>query len=406
MVRTIAAATAAVLILLFAYTVYLTVTSGELVVPTNGVIGQQASDDPAEGQAGYDTLRARTQLQGWRTASGPSPGQPTPAAPTAATPAEDMAPASEAAEIAAPNGRELTRQWLAQRETQTDILQEPRRVQGITSVPGAERGVFVQPQGRIWRAAHNEWILYGGAIYMVGVAALLAVFLAIRGRVPLKEGFSGESVSRFNMFERANHWLTAVSFVLLALTGLVILYGKWLIRPWLGANMFGNLAEGSAWLHMALILPFAIGLVVMIVVWAWQNLPTGMDWEWLKRGGGFMSDEAPSPPADRFNAGQKLIFWAVIIGGLVLIASGIGMMLPFAVAGYTGIQIAQSIHAVAALVMIGIIFGHIYIGTVGMEGAFGAMWGGEVDRNWMREHHSVWYRRAIEPKEKKQQPAE
>lgn len=406
MVRTIAAATAAVLVALLVYTTYLAATGDDLVVPSNGVTGRETADDPAEGAAGYQALQERTALQRWRSVSGPSPGQSQPPAQTAGTPGEART-AGDAQDVAAPRGPALVQDWLGRREGQTDILQDQRFVSGVTSVPGPVKGVFVQPQGRAWRSAHNGPIVFGGALYMLGVAALLAVFLSIRGRVPLKEGFSGRTVERFNAFERANHWMTAGSFVVLALTGLVVLYGKSVIRPWLGADTFDDLAEGSVWAHMALILPFALGLLVMIGSWTLQNLPKRIDWQWLKQGGGLFSDDSPNPPAERFNAGQKLIFWAVILGGLILIVSGLAMMFPFLWAGYGGMLFAQSVHAIAALVMIGIIFGHIYIGTVGMVGAFEAMWSGQVDRNWAEEHHNIWYRRLTDSGSgSKNQPAE
>jgi formate dehydrogenase subunit gamma len=142
---------------------------------------------------------------------------------------------------------------------------------------------------------------------------------------------------------------------------------------------------------MAFMLPFMLAVLTMAVLWLRQNLPSKVDWEWLKQGGGFLSDEGPNPPARRFNAGQKLIFWAVMLGGGLLILSGIGLMLPFFL--WLDIQAMQWLqigHAALGLLMIAVIIGHIYIGTVGMEGAFDAMWSGEVDRHWAEEHHSLW----------------
>ena len=385
MVRTIATAATAGLVVLLVYTIYLAATADDLVVPSNGVIGSPSVDDPAEGAAGREALRTRTDLQRWRAASGPSPGQPA-ATRGAGTP-------GDTADVAAPAGPALVQQWLDRGVGQADILQARRQVDGVTSLPGPVKDVFVQPQGRVWRSIRNGPVVFGGALYMVGVLTLLAAFLAARGRVPLKEGFSGRTVERFTALERANHWMTAGSFVLLALTGLVVLYGKSLIRPWLGADVFDDLAEASVWAHMATVLPFSLGVVVMIGLWTLQNLPKAIDWQWLRQGGGMLSDDGPNPPAERFNAGQKLVFWAVVGGGLALIASGVGMMFPFQWAGYDGMQVAQGVHAIAALLMIGVIFGHIYIGTVGMVGAFDAMWSGRVDRNWAKEHHSLWYRR-------------
>jgi formate dehydrogenase subunit gamma len=182
----------------------------------------------------------------------------------------------------------------------------------------------------------------------------------------------------------------------MALTGLIILYGDALLRPWLGANAYAELARTSAWLHVTFAVPFFIGVLVMIVLWIGQNIPERIDWQWLKRGGGFVSDRQENPPARKFNAGQKLVFWGVVLGGLFLTATGIGLMFPFFWSGYTGMQFAQAMHAAVGLLMIGLIIGHIYIGTVGMQGAFEAMWSGHVDRNWAKEHHSLWYRSAAQ----------
>lgn len=406
MTRSIAGICAVLLVALFAYTIYLAATSRELIVPTNGVIGSAGVDDPAKGEAGLEILAARSGLQAWRAQSGPAPDAGAPAAPTLGTPGDaEMPPAS--ARVVQPQGQELIQQWLGQRAQQEDILKSPEFVEGVTSLPGPERDVFVQPQGRTWRSIHNGAIVFGGGLYMVGVAALLALFLTWRGRVPIKEGFSGRTVQRFSSLERANHWMTASSFVLMALTGLIILYGKHIIRPWLGAGAFGDLAVASVWVHMALILPFVLGLAVMIGAWLWQNLPSRLDWHWLKKGGGFISDHGENPPARRFNAGQKIVFWTVILGGLALVASGLTMMFPFLWAGYDGMQAAQSTHSVIAVLMIGVIFGHIYIGTIGMVGAFDAMWSGQVDRNWAREHHSLWYQKRFgEASPGENQPAE
>ena len=171
---------------------------------------------------------------------------------------------------------------------------------------------------------------------------------------------------------------------------LVILYGNSAIRPWLGSSLYAELARASAWSHMTFAVPFVLGVLVMIALWTRQNLWERLDWQWLKRGGGFLRTDGRST-ARRFNAGQKLVFWSVVLGGLSLTVTGAGMMFPFLWTDYTGMQIVQSLHAAIALPMVGLIIGHIYIGTVGMEGAFSAMWSGWVDRNWAKEHHSLWY---------------
>lgn len=378
MARAFGGIAAVVFIALLVWTLYAGFVSSDRVVPTDGVIGGGAPDPVAENAADYATLMERAQLQRWRGETGPSPeGEQ-----TALENGEQ--PAGQAPE-------ERVQLWLSRTEAQSDLLQSRRFVEGQTALPGEVLGVFSQPQGRVWRAFRNNWVVFGGGVYIFGISALLALFLAWRGRVEVEEGFSGESVLRFNVFERANHWMTAVSFVLLALTGVVILYGRDLIRPWLGPQTFADLASGSAWLHMMLILPFTIGLFVMLFAWVAQNLPKRVDWEWLKRGGGMGSEESLNPPAPKFNAGQKIVFWAVILGGSVLVASGLNLMFPFLLLGYSGMEISQTVHVITGLLMIGLIIGHIYIGTIGMEGAFDAMWSGRVDRNWAKEHHSLWF---------------
>jgi formate dehydrogenase subunit gamma len=225
---------------------------------------------------------------------------------------------------------------------------------------------------------------------IVGFSLLLAMFLAIRGRIPLKHGFSGRKIGRFGTIERANHWVTAVSFLLIALTGLVLLYGQYLLRPWIGASAYSWLAEASAYVHMAFMVPFVFGVVVMTGMWFRQNLPSKLDWIWLKQGGGFLSDKGGNPPARRFNAGQKLIYWAVFWGAIILVGTGVTLMFPFFWANIHGMQWVQGVHAAVGLLMIAVVIGHIYIGTVGMVGAFDAMWSGRVDYNWMEEHHNLY----------------
>lgn len=394
MARAFGAIAAVIFVALFAYTLYLAFTYSDRVVPTGGVIGGGAADPVAENAADYDALTQRVQMQRWRGEAGPSPE------------AGGTAEAAEPRRPAEQMPGERVDLWLSRADDQADLLQERRFVEGDTAVAGNVVGVFSQPQGRTWRAFRNDWAMFGGGLFIFGITALLALFLAWRGRVRIKDGVSGESVLRFNMLERANHWMTAVSFVLLALTGVVILYGRSLIRPWLGPGTFADLASASAWLHMALILPFTLGLLFMLFAWTLQNLPKRVDWEWLKRGGGMGSEESLNPPAPKFNAGQKLIFWLVLLGGFTLVASGVTMMFPFLWAGYSGMAIAQAIHVVAGLLMIGLIIGHIYIGTVGMEGAFPAMWSGKVDRNWAKEHHSLWFEDLISRGQVRHEPAE
>jgi len=113
-----------------------------------------------------------------------------------------------------------------------------------------------------------------------------------------------------------------------------------------------------------------------------------VDVEWVKRGGGLVGHD--HPPASRFNAGQKMIYWIVVIGGTAVAITGYILMFPFYGTSVVGMQTAQIVHAIIAVLFVAAMLGHIYIGTIGMEGAFEAMGTGQVDVNWAREHHALW----------------
>lgn len=382
MYRIAGAIVAVALAALLAWTIYASTNSEELVLPTNGVIDSGPQDDLAVDQQARDALSQRTALQAWRGAEGPSPEQPVQPAVTGETRSGPGAEAEPAA---------LVQSWLGRRDQNWEVLRERGFVEGRISQPDKKLAVLQQPQGRTWRGLHNEEIVFGGGIVIFGFSLLLALFLTLRGRVPLAEGFSGERVERFSAFERANHWVTAGSFVVIALTGLLLLYGQYLLKPLVGAGGYHLWATTSAYVHMAFAVPFVLGVLVMVVQWIRENGPSKLDVEWLKRFGGFLSDSGDNPSARRFNTGQKLIFWAVVLGALVLLISGLSLMFPFFWLGIAGMQWAQLVHAAVGLCLIAVIIGHIYIGTVGMEGAFDAMWRGSVDRNWAAEHHDLWY---------------
>jgi formate dehydrogenase subunit gamma len=230
-----------------------------------------------------------------------------------------------------------------------------------------------------------------GALAILGTGLLLALVLALRGRVPILDGYDGRTVLRFGFIERATHWLTAGSFVLLALTGIVIAFGTTLIGPVFGERALGTVGWFSTWGHMMFAPPFFLGIVGMTVMWILRNLPEPrLDIPWLVKLGGFMTDRHDNPPARKFNAGQKVTFWVAILGGLAMTASGVLLMFPYFLLELEGMIWAMLAHAGIGLLLIAFFIGHAYIGTVGMQDAFAAMWGGRVDLNWAREHHALW----------------
>ncbi|WP_119678799.1 formate dehydrogenase subunit gamma [Indioceanicola profundi] len=266
------------------------------------------------------------------------------------------------------------------------------QVMGRVSIPNYSLAMVVQPEGRTWRAYRMDWLFWIAGAAIIGMLALLTIFFLWRGRIRIEHGRSGRWVPRFNGLDRFAHWMTAISFVLLALTGLVITFGRPLLLPLLGHSAFGDLAGASALIHTISSVPFVLGLVLMLVLWIRDNIPEKADIAWIKSAGGILaSGKGVHLEAGRFNAGQKILFWGVIFLGLSIALSGFLMMVPLYWTGVSGMQIIHVIHSLLAAAMMAMILGHIYIGTLGMEGAFDAMGRGEVDENWAIEHHRGWY---------------
>ena len=268
------------------------------------------------------------------------------------------------------------------------LLQEFKRVQGRITIPAEQESVLIQPAGRNWRHFHQVTLRWIGGIVMIGMLVLLAVFYLIRGTVRIQEGRSGRTILRFDVLERTVHWMTAVSFIILGISGLNITFGKPLLLPLMDPQTFTNFSEALKYAHNYLSFPFTIGILFMLVMWIKDNIPNRTDVVWFKEGGGIVGHE--HPPAPRFNGGQKAIFWIVVLGGAAMAISGYVLMFPFYGTNIANMQWAQIAHGVIGVLFIAAIFGHIYIGTLGMEGAFEAMGNGEVDLNWAKEHHSLW----------------
>jgi formate dehydrogenase subunit gamma len=292
----------------------------------------------------------------------------------------------------------------AQSVKEKELLQELQKIQGRSSLPDTRTGVLVQPEGRNWRQFHEVTLPWIGAVAILGMLGVLVVFYLLRGMVRIEGGRSGRTLVRFNAFERFVHWMTATSFVVLALSGLNVTFGKVLLTPLVGPVAFAEWAQWAKYAHNYLSFPFTIGVALMFLMWIAWNLPSLTDFKWLAQGGGLVGSK--HPPARRFNAGQKAIYWIVVLGGGAAAVTGYLLMFPFyatAVGGFTvgttdiaSMQLAQMVHAIVGLVFIAIMLAHIYIGTIGMQGAFEAMGKGEVDVNWARQHHSLWLEKQVQ----------
>ncbi len=283
-------------------------------------------------------------------------------------------------------------------------------ISGQVSIPDKKAGQLVQSQGEAWRNFRNGPLPTYGAYGLGGMIILLALFYLLRGRITIDHGWAGYTIVRFNTIERFGHWLLATSFLILGLTGLNVLYGRYVLLPVLGPDAFASLSHFGKLVHNYVAFAFMVSLALTFVLWVANNFPTRQDLVWLMKGGG-MVVKGSHPPSWKFNAGQKILFWLVMFSGVSLSLSGIALLFPFQTAmfgktfelinllGFSfptnltpveEMQYATSWHGIVALAMMVVIIAHIYIGTVGMQGAFDAMGSGEVDVNWAKEHHSLW----------------
>jgi formate dehydrogenase subunit gamma len=268
------------------------------------------------------------------------------------------------------------------------LLRQLGQIQGRGTIPDTKSYTIEHPAGRDWRHFHEVTLHWIGAIAILGMVVLLVVFYLVRGMVRLESGRSGRTIVRFNAFERFVHWMTAACFVVLAITGLNITFGRVLLLPLMSPQAFSDWSEWAKYAHNYLSFPFTLGVVLIFFMWIAGNIPNRVDWEWLKRGGGMVGHD--HPPAYKFNAGQKAIYWLQVLAGTAMIISGYVLIFPFYGTDVGSMEAAQVVHGVIAMLFIALMIAHIYIGTIGMEGAFEAMGTGEVDVNWAKEHHSLW----------------
>ncbi|WP_077002878.1 formate dehydrogenase subunit gamma [Variovorax sp. KK3] len=280
-------------------------------------------------------------------------------------------------------------------------------VTGYSSLPRSEApeaGNLIQPfvnypgarftnAGEAWRQVRNNWIIPYGAALLFVVLLAIAIYYFSRGTMRLHGAETGRKIERFTPFERATHWSNAIAFVILAVSGIVMAFGKFFLLPVLGAALFGWLTYALKTLHNVVGPLFVLTLVLMFITFVRDNLPRAYDLKWVMKAGGLFGG-AHEPPSHRFNAGEKVVFWGgVLVLGSIVAGSGLFLdrLLPGFVYTRGEMQIAHMIHAVATILMMAMILGHIYIGTLGMAGAYDAMRHGYVDETWAREHHAYWY---------------
>ena len=261
---------------------------------------------------------------------------------------------------------------------------------GISTIKGAETGVLVQSQGDAWRKLRNGPVTLIGGFLLVVVAGSILLFYAVKGTIRLSAKPSGRRIERFSTGERLVHNTVAFSFILLALGGLLMIFGKHILVPFLGHTVFSWLLQVLKPVHNFLGLVFAVALVAMIAMWLKDNVWKPIDAEWIRRGGGLL--DGSHVPSGRFNFGEKTWFWiGVTMLGLTVTASGLLLNFPSILQIRADLQVTNLVHGIGALLMILLGFGHIYMGTIGVEGALDSMKTGEVDEVWAKDHHQAWF---------------
>ncbi|WP_425039011.1 formate dehydrogenase subunit gamma [Primorskyibacter sp. S187A] len=297
--------------------------------------------------------------------------------------------------------------WRALRYNTADIS---------VSAGGDVAKVLVQDGGMAWYEFRSGPLATYGGYLLLGTIVALVIFYALRGRIKIDEPMTGRTVTRFKFIERFSHWLMAGSFILLGFTGLFVKYGREYIAPWAGLEFNAWLLTVSKFVHNNVAWAFMLSLFMIFFLWVWHNIPNRTDIKWFAQFGGIIGKK--HPPAKKFNGGQKIIFWSCILLGGSISVSGLSLLFPFelplfaktfavlndlgitaligmdalptTLAPHEEMQLAQAWHAIVSFVLMAIIVAHIYIGSVGMEGAYDAMGSGEVDEAWAHQHHSLW----------------
>lgn len=277
--------------------------------------------------------------------------------------------------------------------------------EGFSSLPktqAPEAGVLIQPfvqypgsrltnAGEAWRQVRNNWIIpYGGSLILIVLVAIVVFHWRI-GPMVAHEEYTGRKVERFTPFERSAHWANAIAFSVLAISGMVMAFGKFFLEPVLGTTLFGWLAYVLKNAHNFAGPLFAVSLVIVLVTFFRDNLPAKGDLEWFLKGGGLL--EGKEIKSGRFNGGEKVTYWGgVFVLGLVAVVTGLFLnhLLPVADYSRANMQIALMVHAVSNVAMICMFLGHIYMGTLGTKDAYEGMRTGYVDEGWAKAHHELW----------------
>jgi len=261
-----------------------------------------------------------------------------------------------------------------------------------TTVVGRETNVLIQPQGQTWRTLRNSDISVFGGLALVVLFLVIATFYWIKGTLALHEPPTGRVILRFTWLDRVIHWSTAITFSILAISGLIMLFGKAVLLPLIGYTLFSWLATLAKTIHNFIGPLLIIGVPWLFVRFIRDNGISGDDVRWFANIIGYFKGH--EYPSDRFNAGEKIVFWLVlVVASTVLIVTGLILVFPNFDQTRSTMQVTNVVHMIAAYLSIALACVHVYLGTIGMEGAYRAMRDGYVDESWAEHHHLRWYQR-------------
>jgi len=260
---------------------------------------------------------------------------------------------------------------------------------GYSAVTGQEANVLIQNGGQNWRELRTGPVIFYGGWLVILVILAIALKHIVKGKDMLESGRSGRTITRWSAFERIMHWYVAILFIILAITGLSLMFGRMVLIPLMGKEGFAAWAQMAKPVHDYLALPFVAGLVLMLLLWIPKNIIRNYDFEWLKSLGGLIRKN--HAPAGFANGGEKVFFWLLFFGGIALMISGFYLLFPNLGTERETMQMWNIVHGVSGVFLIAVTLGHIYLGTIGVEGVFEGMWQGDVDENFAKQHHNLWY---------------
>jgi len=260
--------------------------------------------------------------------------------------------------------------------------------EGYSAVPGAEAGVLIQNGGENWRNLRNGPVKTFGAWLLIAVIVAIVIKHLVKGKDRL-DSPTGRKMIRWGGFDRFLHWWVGVLFVILSITGLSLIFGRSVLIPLMGKEGFAAWAQLAKPVHDYLALPFLVGFALMLLIWIPRNILRGHDFRWLKSLGGLIKKD--HAPAGYMNGGEKVFFWILFFGGIALMASGFYLLFPNMGWERDAMQLSHVVHSVSGLLLIGVAIGHIYLGSVGVEGVLEGMVSGEVDEAFAKQHHNLWY---------------